>query len=226
MRYISIEGNIGAGKSTLLDSLERAHPKEWAVFPEPVEEWRALLPSFYADPPRYAFLFQMEVLRTRAAQLDGVDARTREHKTVIVERSIDSSSSVFVPCLRASGHLNDMEQRAYDEWLRRVRAEQRRDKQELAGILYITASPETCLQRCQRRAREGEQSVDLAYLRQLDSAYQTWMSRMSRQSGRTGVVPTITLYTDDKTEEEVAEDGVAAMQALVALVQVGEEYAA
>ena len=58
---LCVEGNIGSGKSTLLEGLRK---NGFPVFPEPVEdEWKIPLQRFYSDPARWAFSFQIEVLK-------------------------------------------------------------------------------------------------------------------------------------------------------------------
>ena len=77
---ISIEGNIGSGKSTLMEifkqkfpQLELTHASEIFYLDEPVEDWKNInqnqdlniLQTFYEDPCRWAYSFQIYALFTR-----------------------------------------------------------------------------------------------------------------------------------------------------------------
>ena len=112
MRYIAIEGCMGAGKSTLLDMLQRSgEPGSFgvrAVLQEPVKEWGHLLVDFYENPQRNALILQLEILRSRLQQL--LDADTdlglSHDDVVLIERSIESSSDVFVEMMSMSNSSN------------------------------------------------------------------------------------------------------------------------
>lgn len=77
-KVISLEGNIGVGKSTLAELLERSEGKftltDWEhgkekfihVYKEPTNQ--KFLKIFYDNPDKYAFAFQLSMVKTRLYQ--------------------------------------------------------------------------------------------------------------------------------------------------------------
>ena len=158
MPRIVIDGNIGAGKTTQLDLLEA---KGWKVRREPIDKWP--LEEFYSDPSRWAFLFHMRILQTRAS---------RETKTsVIYERSLQSSYYVFWEILRGKGQVTTMEHDTYTYFY---------EKLGWHPDLYIFLSkkPELAYDHIQARHQAGDTKVTLEYMRELDQAYLNLIKNM------------------------------------------------
>ena len=151
MPRIVIDGNIGAGKTTQLDLLEA---KGWKVRREPIDKWP--LEEFYSDPSRWAFLFHMRILQTRAAR----DTKT----AVIYERSLQSSYYVFWEILRSKGQVTAMEHDTYTYFY---------DKLGWNPDVYIflTKTPELAYEHIQTRHQAGDVGVTLEYMKELDKAY-------------------------------------------------------
>lgn len=204
MRYLSVEGNIGAGKSSVIEGLSRAlRTPEGCIIPdnmeeeapapnieimtgEPVGSWMKILPRFYERPAEHALELQMEILKTRLLQIRDLEdelLRSRPSRSepcsaattstpVLLERCPESSSLVFVPCLEQEGYLSPEEKETYLEWYDLTK---RLSGNELAGVVYVYATPEVCFERVRRRNREGEAGVTLEYLKLLDKGYQKWL---------------------------------------------------
>lgn len=152
---VCIEGNIGAGKSTVLARLAQ---DGYPVHMEPVHEWKDWLELFYADKKRWAFGMQMRVL-----------ASLLEYpQECIVERSTSSTRHVFAQVLYNQGDLSEKEFQVYKQYFEAT-------AWTPDAIVYVDASPETCFERIRARARPGEDSIDLAYLKKLDFHYNNLM---------------------------------------------------
>ena len=100
---IRVDGNIGSGKSTLIARLRERFPTSH-IIPEPTEHWfrvrddagRNPLSAFYADPKKYAALFQLFAFVTRLEEVEGTEVRGRSRtKELCAGRSswIESCSS-------------------------------------------------------------------------------------------------------------------------------------
>jgi deoxyadenosine/deoxycytidine kinase len=174
---LSLDGNIGAGKTTLLQALRIACP-DLVVVKEPVDEWmqmcgedgRSILELFYADPQRYAYLFQHTTLLTRIANTRAAMADAAPGSVVVSERSILTDRYVFATMLRAQGTLSRLEMDLYKRWWALLA-----DATPVQGVLYLDTSPDTCAERITRRNRPGEK-IDPAYLVDLDAAHKAWLS--------------------------------------------------
>ena len=151
MPRIVIDGNIGAGKTTQLDLLEA---KGWKVRREPIDKWP--LEEFYSDPSRWAFLFHMRILQTRAS---------RETKTaVIYERSLQSSYYVFWEILRGKGQVTAMEHDTYTYFYEKL-------GWHPDLYIFLSKNPDLAYEHIQARQQAGDTKVTLEYMRELDQAY-------------------------------------------------------
>jgi len=214
IEYIAIEGSIGVGKTTVVERLTKLltenngdvdnvdtnmkktkkRKKVQAVLPEPVEEWSDVLKQFYADPARFSTHLQMDILLARTKQLFSCEEGKGR---IIVERSVDSSSNVFVPMLVDDGFMNAQDVRMYTSWDELVQ-KQVLSHLSLGGVIYIQASPETCLRRISKRSRDGEAGIALDYLRKLQDSYARWLADIEKKG-----VPVIRICMEDDGEQAV-----------------------
>ena len=49
-------------------------------------------------------------------------------------------------------------------------------------VLYIRTDPEICYQRLQRRSRESETNIDLAYLTAIHNKYEAWINTLLNEN--------------------------------------------
>ena len=181
---VSIDGNIGSGKSTTWDMLKEACKGRDDVHfvEEPVDSWHAvvdetgvpILTNFYKDKKAYAFRFQMMAYISRLALL----RRTvREHagscRVIITERSVDTDRNIFAKMLYDSGDIQEDEYTIYNMWF----DEFVRDL-PVAGLVYIRADPETCMERIMKRGREGE-TIPLDYIQKCHDYHDAWINGSS-----------------------------------------------
>jgi len=178
---VSIDGNIGSGKSTTWDMLKEAYAGQDDVHfvEEPVDSWHhvkdadgvPILTNFYKDHKTYAFRFQMMAYISRLALL----RRTvREHagrcRVIITERSVDTDRNIFAKMLYDSGDIAHDEYTIYNMWF----DEFVRDL-PVAGLVYIRADPETCMERIAKRGREGE-TIPLEYIQKCHDYHESWIN--------------------------------------------------
>lgn len=193
-KYVAIEGNIGAGKSCLVDNLNLDTTKTFLK--EPVDGWKDSLVAYYEDPSRNAYLFQMEILRTRTRQL----LTAPSDKPIVTERSIQSGKGVFVRNAIRSGLLSPVEVASYEAWDAFVTTTL--DMPPMAAIIFVNTPVDVCLARTLTRARPGEGSISMEYLTDVAVSYDEWIAEMRRDTA----VP-IFVLDGTKDEEEVAVEG-------------------
>ena len=153
---IAIEGSIGVGKSTVLKELER---RGHIVQTEPVEHW-TLLHDLYKDMEKYGALFQVQVLATYASYKPRVQ---------FLERSAQSARGVFSAMMYRDGYITPAQLQTIDSVAKMIPV----PAPEV--FVYLEAEAELCQSRIQWRARDGEEAVELKYLRKLDAAYKDWL---------------------------------------------------
>lgn len=140
---IVIDGNIGAGKTTQLNLLEA---KGFKVHREPIEKWP--LELFFSDPTRWGLTFQLIILETL------------EPKDGIHERCPRSSRDVFWKGLSKHEYENQVYNWAYGHhgWSPDL-------------YIFLDKSPEVCMKHIQTRTQEGDSSINMELLTQLDTDY-------------------------------------------------------
>ena len=106
---IIMSGMIGAGKSQLTKILSEHLGTE--PFYEPVED-NPILPLFYADPDRYAFLLQIYFLNKRFASIK----KAMAHDNNVLDRSI-YEDSLFFHMNAEMGRATSQEVDVYDSLL-------------------------------------------------------------------------------------------------------------
>lgn len=172
MSVIVLAGTIGAGKSSLSEMIANELGSE--VFYEEVDN-NEILPLFYADPNKYAFLLQIYFLNKRFASIKQALA----HDNNVLDRSIYEDSLLFH--LNADlGRANDTEVKVYDELLKNMMEElpYAAHKKHPDLLVHIKVSFETMLARIEKRGREFEQlSYDPSlydYYKELNKRYEVW----------------------------------------------------
>jgi len=157
-RYIVVEGVIGAGKTSLARMLSERLKARLVL--EEVEE-NPFLKDFYRDRARFAFQTQMHFLFSRYQQQRGL-----RQLELFAERMV--SDYLFQKDRIFAGlNLSDRELALYERlvgWLEL-------DVMRPDVVVYLQASPDTLMERIERRGRPFEKDMEREYLRQLNEAY-------------------------------------------------------
>ena len=180
-RIISIEGNIGSGKTNLFDLL-RNRPALSSVFfvEEPVGLWEtirdettgeSILQRFYADPERYAFVFQTMAFFSRLAMLN----KAPSDCIVVTERSLLTDRDVFAKMLHDSGKIDDL---CYKVYLHNSAS-----FVDVAPskIIYVKTDPLVCEERIAGRQRSGEEDINIEYLQQCDEYHDAMVRKTTSE---------------------------------------------
>jgi deoxyadenosine/deoxycytidine kinase len=155
---VSISGNIGVGKSTVLKEL---HARGYDIISEGVDRgaWKNLLQKYYADPKKYAFLFQATILADMFEELAS-DARRPDMITVAERCPIDTLA--FASVIFEDGNLTIEEFDVLKKLVTTCPA-----KPDI--IVHLRLAPAACLARIKQRGRVGESKITLEYLERLNS---------------------------------------------------------
>ncbi|RMH65171.1 MAG: deoxynucleoside kinase [Calditrichaeota bacterium] len=165
--YVAIAGNIGVGKTTLTRKLSER--LGWKAYYEKVID-NPYLSDFYGDMKRWSFHLQIFFLSHRFKSQKEI---TQWPGSCIQDRSIYEDVEIFAHTLHEQGQMSDRDYENYRQ-LFETMVEYLR-KPDL--ILYLRSPVDRLLTHIQRRGREYEQSMDPAYLKQLNSAYDAWIER-------------------------------------------------
>ncbi|MFZ9406556.1 MAG: deoxynucleoside kinase [Burkholderiaceae bacterium] len=157
-RHIVVEGPIGAGKTSLARRLSERFDAQ-LVLEEP--QANPFLERFYKDSARYAMATQLSFLFQRIGQL-------RE----IAQRDLFSQSAVSDFLLEKDGlfarlTLSDDELALYQQIFEHLQPQA--PQPDL--VIYLQATPDTLVERVQRRGIPMESGISEDYLRALADAY-------------------------------------------------------
>ena len=169
---IVLAGTIGAGKSSLTEMIANHLNSE--AFYESVDD-NEVLPLFYQDPNKYAFLLQIYFSNKR---FDSIK-KALQHEDNVLDRSIYEDSLLFH--LNADlGRATATEVQVYDELLANMMQELpfAAQKKHPDLLVHIKVSFETMLARIKKRGREFEQlEYDPSlydYYQELNRRYDAW----------------------------------------------------
>jgi len=168
--YIAISGIIGAGKSTLATALARV--LRCPAYFESVGE-NPILPKFYADQQRYAFILQVHLLNKRFAQQQQI---IWSRLPAVQDRSI-YEDRVFAKMLTDSGKMSTDEFNTYCELFDNMMHFMERP----TLIVHLDVTPEESLRRIRLRERGCESGITLEYLQALHAGYETFLAEISRK---------------------------------------------
>jgi deoxyadenosine/deoxycytidine kinase len=179
-KIISFDGNIGSGKSTKVKDIENYYKEQARTdiifIQEPVDVWNSvvdehgvtILSNYYKNQKRFAFRLQMLAYISRLSLLR--DAVKKGYKYIITERCVGTDRNVFSKMLYDKGDIEHDEYIIYKKWYDEFISDV-----PIGAIVYIKASPETCFERVNIRAREGE-NIPLEYLKECDKYHDEWIN--------------------------------------------------
>jgi len=173
-RIIILEGLISAGKSTagrqITSFLQNLGIKA-KFFPEPLIP--GLLKLFLSDQKKYAFAFQLAMLVKRQAIYREAYELTKQGYCCIIDRSL-YGDYCFALMHKNRGNisgqtkLDDTAPTEWDSYLASLHAE---EFEHPDYVVYLKVTPETAIERCKNRDRDGEKAYDMDYFSQLCSVY-------------------------------------------------------
>ncbi|QSE77268.1 deoxynucleoside kinase [Lactococcus taiwanensis] len=172
MTVLVLAGTIGAGKSSLTEML--AEELNTQAFYESVDD-NKVLPLFYENPQKYAFLLQIYFLNKR---FDSIK-KALSHNNNVLDRSIYEDSLLFH--LNADlGRADETEVEVYDDLLQNMLEEidSLSFKKRPDLLIHVKVSFDKMLERIQKRGRVYEQlDYDPSlydYYKELNNRYDKW----------------------------------------------------
>jgi deoxyadenosine/deoxycytidine kinase len=177
---ISLEGNIGAGKSTIYHKLQQYYSgnKDIVFMDEPVNLWNnitdengeSMLVKYYRNPSKYAFGFQTMVYASQVQTYMDTIKENPNCKIIISERSMDAGHNVFTKMLKDEGQIDEIHYKIYQLLFPITHY-------KLHTIFYIHVTSDLCIERIEKRNRNGEtgeNGITKEYLMKCEQYYNQW----------------------------------------------------
>lgn len=180
---ISVDGNIGSGKSTFVRLIGEHFKDNVCILKEPVDEWenikdrsgKTIIQNFYENQQDYAFSFQMMAYISRLSSLRRL-VKSNPNGIIITERSVLTDRQVFAKMLFDAGKIKEIEYSIYLKWF-----DEYVEDYPISHIIYLKTTPEICGERIKKRLRDGEDNVELDYLKSCDDYHETWLQKTDIQ---------------------------------------------
>ena len=209
MTVIVLSGPIGAGKSSLTSILAKYLGTK--PFYESVDN-NPVLPLFYADPKKYAFLLQVFFLNTRFRSIK--DALTDDNN--VLDRSI-YEDALFFQMNADIGRATKEEVDTYYELLNNMMGELKHmPKRNPDLLVHIKVSYDTMIKRIQKRGRPYEQlSYDATledYYKRLLRYYKPWYEKYDYSPKMEIDGDKLDFMTDKQAREVVLDQIVAKLK--------------
>ncbi|MDH5537649.1 MAG: deoxynucleoside kinase [Betaproteobacteria bacterium] len=157
-RYIVVEGPIGVGKTSLARVMSERCAAA-ALLEDPGAN--PFLPEFYRNTKRYALPTQLFFLFQRIEQVRGLNQSDLFGQVTISDFMMEKDP------LFARLTLNDDELKLYQQIYSHLKPQARTPDL----VIYLQASPDTLIERVERRAAEYEKNMPGEYLARLADAY-------------------------------------------------------
>jgi len=187
-KLIYVEGNIGSGKSSLLKMIENKINNSKLIY-EPVGTWMSItgshgkddniLSNFYNNMTRWAYSMQNIVYLTRINDLINSRKLACDKKYIFSEKSIFTDRHIFAEIAHKSNNMNELEWKWYLEWYSFL-YKYFENWIEPNGYIYLNCDVGVSMNRIKKRDRDGEDKIDVNYLRELNDCHDLWMGQVQR----------------------------------------------
>lgn len=210
---LTFSGNIGAGKTTFAEIAEKTlftniNGKELG-FKSEKEELPKNLADYYQEkrifeekekqgfkiPRLLIYKTQMDFLERKRDQLLKISELLSKGQSCIQDRSIYEDGEIFARNWYERGAISAKVWGDYTLSYRLLVS--KLTKPNL--IVYLKASPKTCMKRIKERKRPGEEEIDIRYLEKLHLRYEQMFKNFN-------YCPTLIIDNDNNIEENHAVD--------------------
>lgn len=103
-----------------------------------------------------------------------------------------------------NGEISEIEWCSYNNWFSFLSSHL---QMVFNGIIYLRASPQTCLERIKKRGRIEEENISLDYLTKIDEKHNEWFNELKSASSKTPILIIDTSNEFETNQNEQIEVG-------------------
>jgi deoxyadenosine/deoxycytidine kinase len=181
---IFIIGNGGTGKTTLATNLNRQLSNSLLI---PEAQTNSFYSLFHKDKSSWSFTCQLNYLWDYIQNYETYKQNLRFH---IFDSGAWSNTEIYVKALYEKGSLNKAEFNFYQKIADRLLKYSSYPLPQL--ILHLTAPPQICHQRMQKRVGKTQLISSISYLNKLEPYYNRLTQKLKKQS-----IPVISINTEN-----------------------------
>jgi deoxyadenosine/deoxycytidine kinase len=202
-RYIVVEGPIGVGKTTLARAISEASGAA-LLLEDP--EANPFLPRFYENAERYALPTQLFFLFQRIDQLAALNQSDLFRRATVGDFMLEKDP------LFARLNLRDEELKLYEQIYDHLKPQA--PAPDL--VVYLQATPETLIERVQRRGIAYEDKMSEAYLVALADTYTRFFYQYSGAP--------LLIVNSDRLNFHESQDDLALLMERIAAMRGPREF--
>lgn len=177
---IAIEGLIGSGKTSFITYLKTKLDNVLFI-EEPVPEFQSYKSyNPLAELNEHPFAAQYHIIQCLKKHYKQTISgkNCKKYRAIITERDL-VSPLIFTDAMHRNGSISHFERDLLGDVFQDMKSSF--NFPNTAGIFYLSAPPETCLQRVKNRNRKGEEDfVSLQYLTNLKAAYESYFNSVEK----------------------------------------------
>ncbi len=187
---IAVMGLIGAGK-TIFSKIFSESNEDYKLVEENTTK-NEMFELFYKNIEKYAMAFELNILLDRIEQ----HKKNDNNNSIIYDRSIYEDIA-FVEMLVHSNFIDSMQANVYYRYFNKLI---NKSYCTYDLIIYLKCNPKVCIERIQKRNRQGEvENIKLEYLQNLEKQYKILKKEMIK-SGKNILEVDL---NENKSEEEI-----------------------
>lgn len=190
---IAIMGLIGTGKTTFSKIFSK-FIRDYTLVEENTTK-NEMFEPFCNNMEKYSIAFELSILFDRIEQHEKSD----ESDSIIYDRSIYEDKA-FVEMLVNSNFIDRMQANVYYKYFNKLINNNLHCEYDL--IIYLKCDPKVCIERIQKRNRQGEvENIELEYLQSLEKQYEI----LEKEMVKNGVKVLKIDWNKNRTIEEIED---------------------
>ncbi len=200
MSTVCLLGPIGVGKTTTCNKLSKLFSEpEVKVFNKVVKKRDKLIALYYGDKMEWTPAFQIISFHSKFANL--INANKYKDGIAITERDIEDNYKIFAVKQHEEGFSDNEEWEHYTTVANYVL----NIIQQPSYYIYLKATAPYLYKNINRRKREGEEKITIAYLQDINRRYNKWIDELIERGEKVKTIQVDHDFSDEEIKSMFSE---------------------